>query len=78
MATEIRKVTTLAWRKMLATEAGMEGMLFLRESGPVIVKGENHQMIFDAGRVEGYKEAINKISDIIAVQEARPIDPSND
>ncbi len=75
---DLKRVTTLAWRKHLATEAGTEGMLYLREKTPSILKGNNHEMIFDAGRVEGYKQAIDTISEILAVQEAKEINPSND
>jgi hypothetical protein len=75
---ELRKVVTLAWRKFLAGEAGIEGMLFLREKTPSIVRGDQHQMIFDAGRVEGYKQAIDTISELLAVKQEETRDPSND
>jgi hypothetical protein len=67
--TELRKVTRLAWRKFLASEYGSEGMLHLRESTPSIPSGDSHQIIFNAGRVEGYKQALDHISQILAVQE---------
>lgn len=65
--TELKKVTTMAWRKLLASEAGMEGMLYLREHIPSIHKGTADEMIFDAGRSEGYKQAIDVISEVIAL-----------
>ncbi len=51
----------------MLTPAGVEAMLFLRERAPSIPKGPADEMIFDAGRVEGYRMAIDMISEIIAV-----------
>lgn len=65
--TELKKVTTLNWRKFLGTDAGLEGQLFLREREPSISPGEPHRMIFEAGKVEGYKMAINMISEILTL-----------
>lgn len=75
---ELTKSTTLAWRRHIASDAGTEGMLFLRERVPTINKGEQHQMIFDAGRVEGYKQAIDTISEILVLVKTQETDPSND
>jgi hypothetical protein len=71
MATEIRKVTCLRWRQFLASEFGTEGMLFLREKIPSVSPGDAHQMIFNAGRAEGFKQAIDTISEIIAVEQQK-------
>lgn len=76
--TELAKATTLAWRRHLSTDAGVEGMLFLRERVPSIQKGDQHQMIFDAGRVEGYKQAIDTISELLVLKQQGEVDPSND
>lgn len=59
--TELRKVSQLAWRRLIASEHGQEGLLVLRESAPVIVKGDPHTIIYDAGRVSGFNEAIDAI-----------------
>ncbi len=75
---EIKKVVTLAWRKFIGSEAGTEGMLFLREKTPSIQKGDQYQMIFDAGRVEGYKQAIDTISEILAVKQEEEKNAEND
>jgi hypothetical protein len=74
--TELRKVTQLAWRKIMLTEEGKEAMLFLREKAPSIIKSDADQMIFDAGRVEGYKQALDNLSNIIASEPKKelPID----
>ncbi len=46
-------------------------MLFLREKIPSITKGPADEMIFDAGRTQGFKDAIDAISEIIAVAAKR-------
>ncbi len=71
MATELNKKTQLAWRRHLLTSEGVEGMLFLREGIPSIRKGPADEMIFDAGIVEGFKMAIDRISEVIAVAAKR-------
>lgn len=75
---ELAKSTTLSWRRHLASDAGVEGMLFLRERVPSILKGDQHQMIFDAGRVEGYKQAIDTIAELLILVQQKEINPSND
>lgn len=74
----LEKATQLAWRKFLATDAGTEGMLFLRERVPSIARGDANSVIFDAGRVEGYKMALDTISEVIAIQEKKEINVEND
>lgn len=69
--TELDKATTLAWRKFLLTDAGVQGMLFLRERVPSIGKGDSNAIVFDAGVVEGYKKAVDTMSEIIALQEKK-------
>jgi hypothetical protein len=67
MATELKKITSLKWRQFLDTEAGREGMLWLREQQPGIHgKGEVHEVVFSAGFSEGYKKTLDKISDLLA------------
>jgi hypothetical protein len=76
--TDLDKATTLAWRRHIASAAGSQGMLFLRERVPSIQKGDQHQMIFDAGRVEGFKQAIDTISELLILKQQNEVDPSND
>jgi hypothetical protein len=76
--TELKKQTQLEWRRHLLTPAGVEAMLFLRERAPSILKGPADEMIFDAGRAEGYKMAIDMISEVIAVAAKKEIDIEND
>ncbi len=66
---EISKTTQLAWRRFLATEAGQEGLLALLGGEPLPTKSEVHNIVFDAGRVVGYREATNKIKEIINIAE---------
>lgn len=75
--TELKKKTQLDWRRHLLTDSGIEGMLFLREGVPSISKGPADEMIFDAGIVEGYKRALDKISEVIAVEQRKEIDIEN-
>jgi hypothetical protein len=75
---ELKKVTTLTWRRFLQTEAGIEGLLFLREKTPGIVKGLPHEVQFDAGYTQGYMKALDTISEIIAVRAQDSGDASND
>ncbi len=53
-------------------------MLFLRERVPSIARGDSDSVIFDAGRVEGYKQAIDTISEIIAIAPEKEIKLEND
>lgn len=66
MASEIKRVTQLSWIKFLSTESGRDGLLYLNEHVPSISSGDPHHIIFGAGKVEGYKMALQVISDVIA------------
>lgn len=56
------KKTIMAWQKFLETEAGLKGLLYLREGAPSIGRSpESHLMNFDAGRVQGFNEFANRI-----------------
>ena len=72
--TELKRVTKLAWRKHLLSEHGVEGMLALRERTPSIGGGgEAHQIIFQAGKAQGFVDAINAIYEIASANEERSI-----
>lgn len=75
---ELKKQTQLDWRRYLLSESGIEGMLFLREHSPTIHKGQADEMIFEAGKAEGYKMALDMISEVIAVAQKREINIEND
>lgn len=66
---ELKKTTKLAWRRFLQSDAGQEGMLYLREKIPGIQKGEQHAMVYDAGYTQGFIRAIDTIPDLIAGRE---------
>ncbi len=76
--TEVKKVTRLTWRRFLASDAGMEGMLFLREKIPSILKGQPHEVQFDAGRSEGFKQCLDTITELLSIEEKKDGDASND
>lgn len=69
--TELKKVTQLSWRRFLLTNEGQEGMLHLRERAPAITKGETSSIIFEAGVAQGYIQALNTLSEIIAQEPPR-------
>lgn len=66
--TEITRGITLQWRRFLQSEAGMAGMLYLREKIPHITKGLPHEVQYDAGYAQGYIKALDQISEILAVK----------
>lgn len=69
--TELRKITKLRFRQFLDTEAGKEGMLYLREQTPSIHAGDSTTIVFAAGITEGYKRAIDMISEVISLEEVK-------
>lgn len=77
MPLEPKKKTQLDWRRHLLTPEGIEGMLFLREGTPSISKGPADEMIFDAGKVEGFKMAVDRISELLASEVKKDIDVEN-
>lgn len=68
---DVKKITQIAWDKFLRSDAGIEGMLVLRERTPSVHKGESHDIIFEAGVVEGYRRAIDAITHIISVEQPK-------
>lgn len=75
--TELNKTTQLAWRRFLASDAGIKGLLWLRESEPRIRKGDTSEMIHDGGVVSGYRLAIDALSDVVGREEEKPVDIEN-
>jgi hypothetical protein len=75
---ELKKITQLSWRKFLSTEAGRDGLLYLREKAPSIHAGESHEIIFAAGKVEGYKDCVDTISEVIGAEQEKPLSTDND
>ncbi len=62
---ELTKVTSLSWRRFLSTQAGQQGLAWWREKSPPIQSGQPHEIIFSAGKVEGFKEALNLVTEVI-------------
>lgn len=77
MSTELKRVTNVSWRKFLATEPGMEGMLYLREKIPSIQRGTSDSIIFDAGRTQGFKDCLDTISELLGTVEVPNVDLEN-
>lgn len=75
---ELKKVTSLAWRRFLSSEAGIEGMLYLRENTPKIGRGAPHEIQYDAGVNQGYVMCLDTIPQVLAIEQTKDVDPSND
>ncbi len=75
---ELRKVVQLSWSRFLSTEAGTEGVLYLKDRAPSIHKGPPHEMHFDAGVLVGYNRAIDVLREIIAQEPKKEIKLEND
>lgn len=75
---ELKKVTQLSWRKFLLSDPGTEGMLYLREKAPSIHTGTSEAIIFEAGRAQGFRDALDAIANVIGVEPKETGDPSND
>ncbi len=75
--TPLRKAVQLGWRKFLLSEYGVEGLLVLRENTPVVARGDSHNIIFQAGVVEGYRLAIESLHNLIAVEKVTAVDYDN-
>jgi hypothetical protein len=68
---ELSKATQLAWRRFLASQAGLEGMLYLREHIPSIIKSDPHSMVFDGGIIVGYNKCLDNMTDVIGAEPQR-------
>lgn len=78
MATELRKVTQLSWRKLITSEHGVEGMLVLKERAPKVASsGEAHSIIFNAGVAQGYSLALEEIYNLLSPDSKTDIDYEN-
>ncbi len=66
MATDLKKLTKLSWRRLVISDQGIEGILVLKERCPRVSQtSEAHSIIFQAGKVEGYTQAIAEIYNLI-------------
>ena len=61
----------MQWRQFLDTKYGAEGMLYMRERTPSCPAGDATNIIFAAGKVEGYKMALDRISEVISLAEKK-------
>lgn len=70
---ELAKATVLANRKHFNSEAGKDTLLFLRERIPsVSFKSSPEEVIFDAGKAQGYRQCLDDItSKILELEEKK-------
>lgn len=64
--TEIRKITQMSWRRLLASPEGAEMEAAIREQTPTVVSAEPHNIIFNAGIAEGYRRCFDRIKEMSA------------
>lgn len=69
MDAELRKITAVRWRNFLSTTEGKEGLEYVKSKAPRVTRGDSHGMVFDAGRVEGFGEALDRLGDILQPKE---------
>lgn len=74
---ELKKSSAIAVRRFFASEPGQELLAFLRDNGPSISKGAPHEIMFDAGKVEGHKGCIDDIRDLAAPKQIQDEDLEN-
>jgi hypothetical protein len=75
--TELKRATQLAWRRHLLSPVGVEGMLYLREMSPRVGGGDSTAIVFSSGKAEGYREALDRISDVISAEPIKQEDLDN-
>ena len=76
MRTEISRATQQAWRKLLGSEQGAEGMLYLRENTPSVIINQG-ELAFQAGLVEGWRRCLDAIPNVIAEPPQDPVEIEN-
>jgi hypothetical protein len=73
------KASKLAWRKFLASDAGKDGLLYLSFKIPPIRAGDANAIVFSAGKVEGFRDAIYTITkEITKLETEKDIKTEND
>lgn len=74
---ELRKVTQVKFRQFFSSEWGQEGLLHLREITPSVSKGSADEIIFDAGRSQGWKDCIDALTEILGTEVKKTEDLEN-
>lgn len=74
---ELRNVTRLKLKAFLDSEYGVEVLLFLRENEPKIKRGQEHEIVFDGGRVDGYVECVERLVKMTSAGPKGEIDLEN-
>jgi hypothetical protein len=52
-------------------------MLYLREMSPRVGGGDSTAIVFSSGKAEGYREALDRISDVISAEPIKQEDLDN-
>jgi hypothetical protein len=76
--TELEPATQVQWRRFLSSDAGIKGMLYLRQMTPGITKGAPHEMHHDGGVNQGYTRCLDKIEGIGNGKSTRDIKIENE
>lgn len=71
---QLRKITRMVWRRHLGSEHGQEGLAWLLDSIPRIPATDAHSSIFGAGKVEGYRDCLDKLNEITDIREKEEVD----
>ncbi len=75
---KLSKHTQLSWGKFLSTEAGKDGIAYLRERTPTIIKAPNpHEMVFDSGKAAGWTSCVEEFLKMIEKDFEKNIDAEN-
>lgn len=78
MAIELSKTDRTVWRRLMMTEEGKTGMLWLHARIPEIKGKTSDEIIFQAGRAQGAKDILDAIQDLLADSTPKDINASND
>ena len=64
----------------MSSEQGVRGLAWLHSQVPAVIKGDSHEIIFDAGRAQGAKEMLDRITQMLAAAPDAPkeIESGND
>ena len=74
---ELSKVSQVALRRFLQSDAGKDTMLALLESLPFTSRGESHLVIFDAGKIDGFRDCIEKLKNLAEPPVRQDTSPEN-
>jgi hypothetical protein len=62
---EPKKQTLSLWRRFLSSDEGSELLRYIGQYMPTVGRGDGQQIIFDAGKVEGYRECLTRFEKLL-------------